>query len=204
MVPGPGSDALNRRDELVLGGLLLGTLVLSEEAEDDVAGGRVDLPLLKEPVDLHGAIPHGDLHLARELLQRRGERVENSRRSGLPQPDLFRERLEVLDVLAVVILLREVQVHALRHAGVESEKEVQADRIQVAVLDALEELVAELHVALVVERAVRLACLPEVDGIKKPMDVQVGETGATRRPRKGALARCLDLSSGRLGVPGVL
>ncbi|HXN81578.1 MAG TPA: hypothetical protein VN883_03825 [Myxococcales bacterium] len=53
-------------------------------------------------MDLHGAIPHGDLQLARELLQRRGERVENSRRRGLPQPDLFRERLEVLDVLGVV------------------------------------------------------------------------------------------------------
>src|ERR1700730_8485273 len=118
-----------------------------------------------------------------------GERVENRRRSGRPQPDLCREGLEVLAALAVVILLREVQVRALRHAGVESEKEVQADRIQVAVLDALEELVAELDIALVVERAVRLACLPEVDGIKKPMDVQVGETGATRRPRKGALAR---------------
>src|SRR5258708_726982 len=111
LLPSPSSDALERREELVPGGLMLGTLVLSEEAEGDVAGGLVDLPLLKEPVDLDGAVPHGDLELARELLQRRGERVEDSRRSGLLEPDLFRERLEVLDVLAVVILLREVLRH---------------------------------------------------------------------------------------------
>src|SRR5258708_35086946 len=43
-----------------------------------------------------------------------------ARPDGLPRPDLFRERLEVLDVLAVVILLREVQGHALRHAGVDA------------------------------------------------------------------------------------
>src|SRR5258708_4913034 len=101
LLPSPSSDALDRRDELVLGGLLLGTLVFSEEAEDDVAGGLVDLPLLEEPVDLNGAVPHGDLELARKLLQRRGERVEDSRRSGLLEPDLFREGLEVLDILAV-------------------------------------------------------------------------------------------------------